>query len=543
MEVKNHLIKNKIYFSQLKQFHYKRNLLNLVYMFLGYNTFSKRKVDFFNYLYWFIQLVLVSVVIFFWGYHLENTTWVYWVPLGVSFLVGGLSLTGKVTNQRVGSLSLWCTLGVALLVGNNALGHFSGSGFLGGGLLLDTVGTPFVFLTVTLLPVVVLASLDSIRKNQKMYYFWVLFLGGVLVLCFCVEDFLVFYVLFEILGFPMFVLIGQYGPRTQRVSAAYKFFVYTFGGAAFILPVLVYLHWGLGCTGVITLREYQFTEYEQALFFGLCVIPFGVKIPVVPVHLWLPEAHVEAPTPISMLLAGLLLKTGGYAFLRFLLPIWPHGGYLWGPFLSGVGIFSVIVASLYALVQVDLKRMIAYASVAHMSVCLLGLLSGTPQGSQGATYLMLAHGYTSAGLFAGVGVLYDRYHTRTIRYYGGLSGVAPILAGSFFILSLSNLGFPFTGGFTGEFMILASLGETSFLLCLLAGSTIFLSLGYSMWLFNRLFYGKVQTLVKHNELTPIEFGVLGYCTIFSLGLGFGGSLFVGKTQECYAQLFCTSSLV
>jgi len=467
--------------------------------------------------------------------------WLWLTPLGGALLYGLIFGFTWIDPARAGSWAWWFSLVGLLLVGSASLGHPPGGATLVGGLLLDSLGLPYVFLTVTLLPLVILASLDSIRQNQVTYYFWVLFLGGILVLCFCVEDFLVFYILFEILGFPMFLLIGQHGPRGQRVSAAYKFFVYTFGGSAFILPVLVYLHWGVGSTGVVDLRGYQFTEYEQALFFGLCALPFGVKIPVVPLHLWLPEAHVEAPTPISMLLAGLLLKTGGYAFLRFLIPLFPYGLYVWGPALTGVALFSVVFGSLYALVQVDIKRIIAYASVAHISLVLVGILTATPGGAAGATYLMLAHGYTSAGLFAGIGTLYDRYHTRTIRAYGGLAGVIPLGGVTFFILSLGNLSFPFTGGFTGEFIILAELGRSNLVVCFLAGGTVFLSLVYSMWLFNRLWWGDSSARVTgHTELTPPEVGVLFWCTGGCLLLGWGGSVFVDWTRECYAQLLYTS---
>ena len=485
-----------------------------------------RGVNFFG---WLFQLAAVAAATTVVG-GASPVGWIFWVPLGGAVLfVGGYN-----RGAPPGVLAWWISLGGFLLVGSTVVSTWGApTGVLTSTFVLDSVGLPYVFLTVSLIPVVVLASLDSIRRNQSTYYFWVLFLGGVLVLCFCVRDFLTFYVLFEILGFPMFLLIGQYGPRPQRVNAAYKFFVYTFGGSAFILPVLVYLQFWLGSTEVFFLQGVQFTEYEQALFFGLCAVPFGVKIPVVPLHLWLPEAHVEAPTPISMLLAGLLLKTGGYAFIRFLLPVFPHGGYVWGPLLSGVGVFSVVVASLYALVQVDMKRMIAYASVAHMSVVLLGILTGTPEGSTGATYLMLAHGYTSAGLFAGIGVLYDRYHTRTIRYYGGVAGVMPVFGVAFFILTLGNLSFPFTGGFTGEFMILAALGVQNIWVCFLAGVTVFLSLCYSVWLFNRLFYGPVGHFRTHQELTPPEVGILGWTTLWTVGLGFGGSYFVGSTQDCY----------
>ena len=457
--------------------------------------------------------------------------WVFWVPLGGAL---GYALGVRRPGVDPGLLAWWVSLGGAALVGAVCLGHWGDPrGVLVGGFLLDSLGLPYVFLTVTLLPLVVLASLDSIRGGP-LYYFWVLLLGGVLVLCFCVEDFLVFYLLFEVLGFPMFLLVGRYGPRPARVGAAYKFFVYTFGGAAFVLPVLVYLHFGVGSTGVLFLRGYQFTEYEQVLFFGLCAVPFGVKVPLVPLHLWLPEAHVEAPTPVSMLLAGLLLKTGGYAFARFVFPVFPHGGYVWGPALTGVALFSAVFAGGCALVQVDLKKTVAYASVAHMGVVFLGLLAG-PEGTQGATYLMLAHGYASAGLFAGIGVLYDRYHTRTIRHYGGLAGGAPLLTGFFFFLTLGNVSFPFTGGFAGEFQILAAVATQNFAVALVAGATLFLGLAYSVWLFNRVFWGAPGPLRVGGDLTPPEFAVLGATSVATLVLGFGGGLHAGATQDCYAH--------
>jgi NADH-quinone oxidoreductase subunit M len=485
---------------------------------------------------------------FFWCFHLGWTFLFVGVTAGVAGVYPGVTPTVwapavaaalypvGVRYARPGAVALWLSLAAAAVSATgSAHPDFARVGYhTGGGWVLDAVTAPYVFLTVTLIPVVVLASLESVRKNEKMYYFWILLLGGVLTLCFCASNFLVFYVLFEILGFPMFLLVGQYGPRPQRVAAAYKFFVYTFAGAAFVLPVLVYLQFWWGTTEVTALCAHQFTEYEQILFFGLCAVPFAVKIPLVPFHLWLPEAHVEAPTPVSMLLAGLLLKTGGYAFIRFLLPAFPAGAYVWGPALCGIGLFSVVFASLYALVQVDMKRMIAYASVAHMSVVFLGVVSGTAGGLAGATYLMLAHGYTSAGLFGGIGVLYDRYHTRTIRRYGGLVGYMPGFALLFFVLTLGNLSFPFTGGFTGEFMVLSAVALCNPAVTALAGATVFLSLCYSVWLFNRLFYGPVASgYRRHADLTPVEVGVLGWCTVGCVGLGWLGGAFVGYTQNCY----------
>lgn len=481
---------------------------------------------------WLVQYAIVVVtttVVATWGWSAPG--WLVWVTAVA--LPGGYAV-GVARGGIPAVVAWWVSLVGATVLSALAVGANWTHGRVGAALLLDGVNLPYLVLTATLMPVVVLASVEPIRKNQAAYYGWVLLLTGLLGLVFCVEDFLTFYVLFEVLGFPMFLLIGQYGPRRQRVGAAYKFFVYTFAGSAFILPVLVYLQFWLGSTNLAVLQSCQFTEYEQLLFLGLCCVPFAVKIPLIPFHLWLPEAHVEAPTPISMLLAGLLLKTGGYAFLRFLIPVFPVGAYLWGPLLSAVGLFSVGAASLYALVQVDMKRLIAYASVAHMSLVFLGLFSGVTLGQQGATYLMLAHGYTSAGLFAGIGVLYDRYHTRTIRYYGGVAALMPGFAILFFLLTLGNFSFPFTGGFTGEFLILTGLAFKNWVTVLLCGTTVLLSVGYSVWLFNRLFYGAVSPHVEHHqEVTPIEVTVLVITAGATLGLGWGGGRFVNVTQACY----------
>lgn len=479
----------------------------------------------------------------FWFYHLGwmylgwailGWAGVWWIPPGVIYLpVGAVLVYAAVFTPAVvggwparahpGVVALWLTLVVGLVVGTAGVTQVVwATTVVGPGWILDEVSTPFVLLTVGLAPVVVVASLDGVRGNQHWYYGLLLLLLGLLVPVFCVTHFLVFYVLFEVLGFPMFLLVGVYGPRTQRVEAAYKFFIYTFVGAAAVLPVLVYLYTRVGTTEVAHLVRYQFTDLEQTLFFGLGALPFAVKIPVMPVHLWLPEAHVEAPTPVSMVLAALLLKTGGYAFVRFLVPVWPWGAYVWGPTATTVGLLSVLWGSAYALVQVDTKRMIAYASVAHMSLVFVGLLSG-PAATAGGVYLMLAHGWISAGLFAGIGVLYDRYHTRTIRYLGGLAGVMPVFGVLFFVCTLGNFSFPFTAGFTGEFLLLSGIAYHNLGVALAGGSTVLLSLAYSVWLYNRVFYGVTPTtVVAHQDLTPVELGVLGWCTVGVVTLGWTG---------------------
>jgi NADH-quinone oxidoreductase subunit M len=427
-----------------------------------------------------------------------------------------------------GLLALWSSLLVLAVVGAACCSQIVfNTGFLVGPFVIDTLSVPFVLLTLTLAPIVVVASLDSIRGDQLQYYWLLTALITGITCCFFVSDFLTFYVLFEILGFPMFILIGMYGPRAQRLDAAYKFFCYTFVGSAFIQPVLVYLYFEVGSTQPASLISYQFTELEQALFVGLTVFPFAVKVPVMPLHLWLPEAHVEAPTPVSMLLAALLLKTGGYALIRFILPIWNLGVYFWSPFFVTVAILSVLWGSLYALVQVDTKRMIAYASVAHMSLVFLGCWVHQGSALYGGVLLMLAHGYISAGLFAGIGVIYDRYHTRTIRYLGGLAACMPLFAIFFFVLTLGNLSFPFTGGFSGEFLLILGICSANPAIAIAGGSTVFLSLCYSVWLYNRVFYGKVSDQIYyHQDLTRLEVAVLGWCIVFTVLLGFVGGAWV-----------------
>jgi proton-translocating NADH-quinone oxidoreductase chain M len=480
-----------------------------------------------------------------WPYLFVGLTWwrqVFYVPslwvVPSFFFLFSLILATAWTFRRFiqpGLLSLWSSFVVLTVLGVACSSQIVfNTSVATGPFVIDTVNVPFILLTLTLAPVVIVASLDSIRGDQLQYYWLLTTLITGVTCCFLVSDFLSFYIVFEILGFPMFVLIGIYGPRLQRLDAAYKFFGYTFVGSAFVLPVLLYLYFEVGSTQPTVLLSYQFTELEQALFVGLAVFPFAVKVPVMPLHLWLPEAHVEAPTPVSMLLAALLLKTGGYAILRFILPVWNLGVYFWSPFFVTVSLVSILWGSLYALVQVDTKRMIAYASVAHMSLVFLGCWVHQGSALYGGVLLMLAHGYISAGLFAGIGVLYDRYHTRTIRYLSGLSACMPLFAVLFFVLTLGNLSFPFTGGFTGEFLLLLGICLGNPAIAMAAGSTVFLSLCYSVWLYNRVFYGSISDqIMHHQDLTRLELAVLSWCVVFSLVLGFTGGAWVDYTGFDY----------
>ena len=308
----------------------------------------------------------------------------------------------------------------------------------------DQISYPFLALTSFIFPFVVLSSIDTIRKDTSFFYQLLLFIQFLLIVVFSLDNFLFFYIVFEVVAFPMFLLVGIYGPRSQRVQAAYKFFIYTFLGSIFMLLGLLLLYFSVGSLNQHYLQTLYFSEESQIFLFFLIFPAFAVKIPMMPLHLWLPEAHVEAPTSVSILLASLLLKTGGYALIKFVLPLFPMGVYYWSPLISLMAVYSVIAASAIALVQVDMKKLIAYSSVAHMNVSLLGLMSGSVLGIQGGMYLMLAHAFTSTGLFSGIGVLYDRYHTRNLIYYSGLVQVMPLFSLVYFGLILGNLSFPFT---------------------------------------------------------------------------------------------------
>jgi proton-translocating NADH-quinone oxidoreductase chain M len=514
---------------------------NIFYRGLHYcrlSTWYNRYVE--HYLFWcfylgwpylFLGLVFQGQVFF-----IPNL-W-FFVSLTAFFGIISFTFWSFQASTQFGIIALWSSLVTLTLLGTACVSQIVFNvDFLVGPFVLDTLSVPFVLLTLTLTPPVIVASLDSVRGDQLQYYWLLLFLITGVTCCFCLSDFLTFYILFEILGFPMFVLIGVYGPRAQRLSAAYKFFGYTFVGSAFILPVLVYLYFEIGSTQSVVLLDYQFTEIEQALFVGLTVFPFAVKVPVMPLHLWLPEAHVEAPTPVSMLLAALLLKTGGYAIFRFILPVWNFGVYVWSPFFITIALVSVLWGSLYALIQVDTKRMIAYASVAHMSLVFLGCWVHEGMALYGGVFLMIAHGYISAGLFAGIGVLYDRYHTRTIRYLGGIAGCMPLFGILFFLLTLGNFSFPFTGGFTGEFLLLLGICFGNPAVAIAASSTVFLSLCYSVWLYNRVFYGDVSfQVVAHQDLTRLEVAVLGWCAFFVVVLGFCGGAWTGYAGFVYEWL-------
>lgn len=421
----------------------------------------------------------------------------------------------------------WYTLGVLTLVGAPQTALLGVPG--------DDLGRSMLALVGWTFPVVALAGWSSVGRDRSLYWGGLVATELALVICFATTNLLTFYIAFEALAFPMFVQIGRFGSNPgPRRRAAFKFFVYTLIGSTTALPGLMVVYRLVGSLEVVHLQAFPFTLEQQILLAGCFGLPFLVKIPVVPFHLWLVEAHVEAPAPSSMVLAALLLKTGGYGYLRWVTGVYPQGAAWWSTGVVTLGVVGAVASSLFALVQTDLKRMMAYSSVAHMGVMCVGLGVATPLANQGAVYTMLAHGAASAGLFAGVGVLYDRYHTRDIRGLGGLATGAPWLGSLFFVLCLANFGFPLTGNFVGEFVVLAEVFRVNLVVGLVLGVPTFLALAYTMWGYNRVFFGTPHPrAIRVEDLYPTEWAALVICVGWVAILGVAGGVYCESTHECY----------
>jgi proton-translocating NADH-quinone oxidoreductase chain M len=357
---------------------------------------------------------------------------------------------------------------------------------------VDGLSMIFLVLTLFIFPVLFLSSW-RVTKSVRTFVEYLLAMEILLVLTFTTLDLLYFFVMFESLLIPMFLIIGQWGARDRRIKAAYYFFLYTFFGSLFMLFGIIYLYFIVGSTNYFVLLNTVLDADQQRLIWLCFFLAFAVKMPLFPFHIWLPEAHVEAPTVGSMLLASLLLKLGGYGFLRFSLTFLNEGSMHYAPLVSACALLGVLYGSLSTLRQIDLKRIIAYSSVAHMNLVVLGLFSYNQQGIEGAIYLMVGHGVVSAALFLCVGVLYDRYHTRLLRYYGGLVTVMPLFSVSFFALTLANMSFPGTSNFLGELLIFVGIFANNSTVLLLSTAGIVLSAAYSVWLYNRVTFGTLKT--------------------------------------------------
>lgn len=395
---------------------------------------------------------------------------------------------------------------------------------------IDGISIFFLLLTTLLIPLCLLTSWNSINENLKEFLIAFLVLDFFLIGTFCVLDLLLFYIFFESVLIPMFLIVGIWGSRDRKILAAYYFFLYTLLGSVLMLLSILYIYYQIGTTDYEVLLTFAFSPLEQKFLWFTFFLAFASKVPMIPVHLWLPEAHVEAPTAGSVILAGILLKLGTYGFIRFSLPLFPKASFFFTPLVYTIAVIGIIYTSFTAIRQSDFKRIIAYTSIAHMNVVILGIFSFNNIGIEGAILQSLSHGFVASALFLVIGVVYDRYRTRLVQYYGGLASVMPLYVFTFLFFTLANIGFPGTSSFVGEFLIFTGSFKVNSTITFLGATSVVVGGAYSLWLFNRISYGNLKTQYanKFLDLSPREF-----VTFFPLMLG---TLIVG----IYPNIFLTS---
>ena len=385
---------------------------------------------------------------------------------------------------------------------------------------VDGISMLFVILTTFLMPLCILASWESIQDRVKEYMIAFLVLETLMLGVFCALDLVLFYLFFEGGLIPMFLIIGVWGGK-RRVYASFKFFLYTLLGSVLMLLAMMAMYWQAGTTDIPTLLTTKFPPDMQWWLWLAFFASFAVKMPMWPVHTWLPDAHVEAPTAGSVILAAILLKMGGYGFLRFSLPMFPIASAELAPFVFTLSIVAIIYTSLVALVQEDIKKLIAYSSVAHMGYVTMGIFTASQQGLDGAIFQMLSHGIVSAALFLCVGVVYDRTHTREIAAYGGLVERMPKYAAAFMVFTMANVGLPGTSGFIGEFLTLLSAFKVNTWVAILATSGVILSAAYALYLYRRVIFGVLEkaSLKSILDLSPREVVILAPLVLLTIFYG------------------------
>ena len=391
---------------------------------------------------------------------------------------------------------------------------------------VDGISVLFVLLATALTPVCIIASWESVHSRVREYMMAFLVLETTMVGMFCANDFIMFYIFFEAVLIPMYLIIGIWGgPR--RIYASFKFFLYTLTGSVLMMLAMLAVWFYAGTTDMSVLMHTQFPVGMQFWLFLAFLAAFAVKVPMWPVHTWLPDAHVEAPTAGSVILAGVMLKMGAYGFLRFSLPLLPNASQTFAPLMFALGVIAVIYTSLVAISQTDMKKLIAYSSVAHMGVVVIGTFTFNVQGIEGALFQMLSHGIVSAALFLCVGVVYDRMHTREIARYGGLGDRMPAYAFVFMVFTMAGMGLPGTSGFIGEFMVLVGAFKVNFWVALLGSTGMILGACYSLWLYRRIIFGSItrDDLKSILDLSPREIGIFVPLIVLTFWMGIYPSSF------------------
>jgi NADH-quinone oxidoreductase subunit M len=404
---------------------------------------------------------------------------------------------------------------------------------------IDGISLLMIVLTTFLIPICLAVSYHSVTNRVKEYVIAFLLIEGFVIGSFCALDLIFFYIFFEAMLIPMFLVIGIWG-GAERIYASYKFFLYTLFGSVLFLIAIICIYVLTGTTDVVTLSQQLQNlplSYQKWLWFGFFV-SFAVKVPMFPVHTWLPDAHVQAPTAGSLILAGVLIKLGAYGFLRFSLPFFPAASQYFAPMVLALSVIAIIYTSLVALMQEDMKKMIAYSSVAHMGFVTMGIFSFTRQGIDGAIMQMISHGIVSAALFACVGVIYERLHTKKIAELGGIASKMPNFALMAMVLTMSSVGLPGTSGFVGEFLAIVGIFQASKITAILATTGVIFGACYMLWLYKRVWFSEITNhhVDKVADLNGIELTCLGFMTFATVIFGIFPNLILRYFDLPVAQI-------
>ena len=417
------------------------------------------------------------------------------------------------------------------------------SGFVNYKVGVDGISILFILLTTFITPICVITVNATIKNRLKDFLIAILILETFMIGVFCSLDLVVFYLFFEAGLIPMFLIIGIWGGE-RRVYSAFKFFLYTLLGSVLMLVAIISIYWITGTTDVIKLYEMGIDAKYQNLLWLAFFSSFAVKTPMWPVHTWLPDAHVEAPTAGSVLLAAILLKMAGYGFIRFSLGLFPDASLYFVPLVYTLSLIAIIYTSLVALMQEDMKKLIAYSSVAHMGFVTLGIFTMTQQGIEGSIFQMISHGLVSAALFLCVGVVYDRLHTRLINRYGGLVSIMPKYAIVFMVFTLGALGLPGTSGFIGEFLVLMGAFKKNILVATIASLGVILGAAYMLWLYKRIIFGKLinEDVKKMVDLKRFEIVTLWLLVLPIIFFGFYPEPLINSIEVSVANMIDMNDL-